>query len=131
MTRCSLLAFAAVLALSAAQAADPSEKCPPHPGFQMMAPEVRLMMFADIKAQAETGAIDVQIARQMQRDKIKAMSPDQRKAYFDGLAKRWAALTPAKQKEIKTEAEKWRAEHPRPEGRPEGGRPHDCPPPAK
>jgi Spy/CpxP family protein refolding chaperone len=113
-----LLAVAAVLSLTAAQAADPAPagKCPPRPGFAMIAPEQRLMMFADMKEQAETGAVDIQMLRQMQRDKMRAMSEDQRKAYFADLSKRWAALTPAKQKELKAEAKQWRADHPRPEG---------------
>jgi Spy/CpxP family protein refolding chaperone len=122
--RSLVLAVAAVLSLNAAVAADPADKCPPRPGFAMIAPEQRLMMFADMKAQADTGAVDIQILRQMQRDKLRAMSADQRKAYFTGLSKRWAALTPARQKELKTEADAWRAAHPRPEG----GRP-GCPHP--
>lgn len=115
-----LLAVAAVLSLSAAQAAEPGpgDKCPPRPGFALISPEQRLMMFADMKEQAETGAVDIQVLRQMQREKMRAMSDDQRKAYFADLTKRWAALTPAKQKELKTEAAKWRAEHPRPDGAP-------------
>ena len=126
MFRSLLLACAAVVVVGSAAAA-PADKCPPRPGFQMMAPEVRYMMFADMKEQADTGAVDPQMLRQMQRDKMRAMSEDQRKAYFADLAKRWNALPPAKQKEVKTAAEQWRADHPRPEGGPH----HDCPPPAK
>lgn len=128
-TRSLALAFVAVLSLSAALAADPADKCPPRPGFAMISPEQRLMMFADMKAQADSGAVDIQMLREMQRDKFRAMSEDQRKAYFAGLTQRWNALTPAKQKELKAEAEAWRAAHPRPEGgRMNGGHP-GCPHP--
>ena len=93
----------------------------------MLAPEQRLMMFADLQKQAESGAVDVEMLRQMQRDKLRKMSADQRQAYFADLTKRWNALPPAEQKSLKTAAEKWRAEHPRPDGM-HGGRP-GCPPP--
>lgn len=123
-------ALCAALSLSAAAfAADaPNAQCPPRPGMAMFTPEQRLMMFADMQSQADTGAVDVAVLRQMQRDKMRAMTDDQRKAYADGLAKRWAALTPDRQAQIKADAEKWRAEHPRPEGMGRGPRP-DCPRP--
>ncbi len=137
-TRSLALALCAALSFGAAVAADAPDKCPPRPGFAMVSPEQRLMMFADLKAQADSGAVDLQILRQMQRDKLKAMTPDQRKAYFDGLTKRWNAMPADKQAALKSDAAKWRSEHPRPEGgRPEGGREggHEggrpgCPPPA-
>lgn len=128
-TRSLLFALCAAVSLSAAAvAAEPNDKCPPRPGFAMISPEQRLMMFADMKAQADAGAVDMQVLRQMQREKFRSMSEDQRKAYFAGLTKRWNALPPAKQKELKAEAEKWRAEHPRPEGGFAGHHRPDCPP---
>ena len=120
-------ALCAVLPLAAAAMAAPSAdgKCPPRAGMGMFTPEQRLMMFADLKAQVDSGAVDMRILRQMQRDKLKAMSDDQRKAYADGLTKRWNALAPAAQEKLKADAKAWRDAHPRPEGA--GGR-RDCPP---
>ena len=106
---------AATLAAAAFAAGPSPQQCPPHPGM-MFTPEQRLMMMADIKVQADAGAIDPQVARQMQRDKLKAMTPEQRQAYADGLTKRWNALPPAEQKKMKDEGEKWRSSHPHPEG---------------
>jgi hypothetical protein len=116
----------AAVALIAAAAAEPAANCPPRPGFAMLSQEQRLMMFADIKAQADAGAVDMDVLRQMQREKFRAMSEDQRKAYFADLAKRWNALPAADKAKLKAEALKWRAEHPRPEGA--GHRRPDCPP---
>ena len=123
--RTLILVMSTALSLTAsAVAADPADKCPPRPGFGMVSPEQRLMMFADIKAQADSAAVDPQLLRQMQRDKLRAMTEDQRKAYFADLTKRWNAMPAEQQKDIKAAAETWRAAHPRPEGRP------DCPHPA-
>lgn len=124
LPRLILAAAAVALFSTGAFAADTTPQCPPRPGFALFTPEVRMMMLADLKAQAEAGAVDIDMLRQMQRDKLKAMSEDQRKAYADGLTKRWNALTPAQQMQMKADALKWRAEHPRPEGQ---GRP-DCRP---
>ena len=124
-------ALCALLPLTvAAVAAPPADgKCPPRPEMGMFTPEQRLMMFADLKAQADSGAVDMRILRQMQRDKLKAMSEAQRTAYFADLTKRWTALAPADQAKLKADAEKWRTDHPHPEGGPDGGhRDHDCPP---
>lgn len=128
--RSAVFAVCAVLSLTAASvAADPAAKCPPHPG--MFSPEQRLMMFADIKAEADSGAVDPQVLRQMQRDKLKAMTEAQRAAFAADLTKRWAALSPAAQKQLEADAKTWRDAHPHPEGaHPEGGHP-DCPHPGK
>jgi Spy/CpxP family protein refolding chaperone len=122
-TRSFLFALCAAVSLTAAAvAAEPSDKCPPRPGFAMISQEQRLMMFADLKAQADASAVDIEVLRPMQRDKFRAMSEDQRKAYFADLTKRWNALSAGEKLKLKAEALKWRAEHPRPEGR------RDCPP---
>ena len=127
-----VFALCAVVPLTAAVLAAPDSKCPPRPEMGMFTPEQRLMLFADLKAQADSGAVDMRILRQMQRDKLKAMSQEQRQTYFADLTKRWAALAPADQAKLKADDEKWRADHPRPEGgRPEGGPGghSDCPRP--
>jgi hypothetical protein len=116
----------AAVALTAAAAAEPAGKCPPRPGFAMLSQEQRLMMFADIKAQADAGAVDMDVLRQMQREKFRAMSEDRRKAYFADLVKRWNALPAADKAKLKAEALKWRAEHPRPEGGFGGHHRPDC-----
>jgi Spy/CpxP family protein refolding chaperone len=118
-------ALCAVLPLAAAAMAAPSAdgKCPPRAGMGMFTPEQRLMMFADLKAQVDSGAVDMRILRQMQRDKLKAMSEAQRTTYLADLTKRWTALAPADKAKLKADAEKWRSDHPRPEG--------DCPRPDK
>jgi hypothetical protein len=128
-TRSLFLGFCAAVALTAgAVAAEPAANCPPRPGFAMLSQEQRLMMFADLKAQADAGAVDMDVLRQMQREKFRAMSEDQRKAYFDGLSKRWAALPAGDKVKLKAEALKWRAEHPRPEGGFGGHHRPDCAP---
>jgi hypothetical protein len=101
----------------------------------MFTPEQRLVMFADLKAQSDSGAVDPQILRQMQRDKLEAMTDAQRAAFAADLSKRWTALSPAAQKQLEADAKTWRDAHPRPEGahpegRPEGGH-HDCPRPGR
>jgi hypothetical protein len=65
----------------------------------------------------------MQILRKMQRDKLKAMTAEQRTAYIADLTKRWTALPPADKLKLKAAALQWRADHPRPD-RPEGA----CPP---
>lgn len=91
------------------------------------------MMFADMQAQSAGGAVDIETLRQMQRDKLRAMSGDQRKAYVDKLVARFKALPAAEQSKLKADAEAWRAHRPRPEGGWRKDRPHgdgpDCPPP--
>jgi Spy/CpxP family protein refolding chaperone len=125
--RSLIVAFCTALSLTAAAAAaDPADKCPPRPGFGMLSQEQRLMMFADLKAQADASAVDIEVLRPMQREKFRAMSEEQRKAYFADLTKRWNALPAGDKLKLKAEALQWRAQHPRPETR----RP-DCPPPAK
>lgn len=125
--RRAALALCAVLCFSGAALAAPDAHCPPmHPGMMPLSPEQRLMMFYDMKQQADSGAVDIQALRQMQRDRLRAMSEAQRQAYFTGLTTRWNALPAAEQQRIKQEAEAWRAAHPRPEGGPEGAH---CPPP--
>ena len=107
-----------------AVAAPPADgQCPPRAAMGMFTPEQRLMMFADLKAQADSSAVDMRILMQMQRDKLKAMSDAQRQAYLADLTKRWAELAPADKATLKADAEKRRADHPRPPGA--------CPPPDK
>lgn len=118
-------ALLAAVSLTAAAGAQPAgdPKCPPpRPRFDMVTPEQRLIMQADFKAQADAGA-DIEVLRQMRRDKLKAMTPEQREAYLAGLTKRWNALSPAEQAKLKADSEAWRAAHPRPPRNP------DCPPP--
>jgi len=116
-------ALCAVLPLTAAVMAAPDGQCPPRAGAGMFSPEQRLMMFADLKAQADSSAVDMGILRKMQRDKLKAMSDAQRQTYLADLTKRWAALAPADRDKLKAAALQWRADHPRPEGA--------CPPAGK
>lgn len=129
MKRQFLAAAAILLTLSAAVAAPGGDpRCAPRGGAGLFPPEARLMMFADMQEQAASGAVDVDTLRQMQRDKLRAMNGDQRKAYVDKLVARFKALPAAEQKKLKTEADAWRASHPRPEGGWRGDR-SDCPPP--
>jgi hypothetical protein len=130
MLRSVLIAACAALMFgSAAVAAPPADaQCPPRQGAGLVTPEQRLMMFSDMKQQADSGAVDVEVLRQMQRDRMRAMTPQQRQAYFTGLTTRWNALPAAEQQRIKLEAQAWRTAHPRPEGAPRGDHPR-CPPP--
>lgn len=126
----ALCAFTAFGAAALAGDPPPNPQCPPRAGFALFTPEVRLMMLADLKTQAEQSAVDIDTLRQMQRDKLRAMSEDQRKAFAADLTKRWNALSVLEQTKLKAEGLKWRAEHPRPEGQGRGpgmGRP-DCRP---
>ncbi|GAA0548220.1 hypothetical protein GCM10008941_30160 [Rhizomicrobium palustre] len=75
----------------------------------MISPEQRLMMFADAQKATADGSIDMKDYRAMQRDKIRAMSSEQRQAYFTDLTKRFNALPPAEQKALKEKSEAARA----------------------
>lgn len=132
-----ILPLSAALLVSAAFAAPPADDqhCRPA-GFQMFSPEQRLMMLADAKKATADGSLDMQDYRAMQRDKIKAMSPDQRAAYFADLTKRFNALPASEKASLKAEGEKLRKER-EARGGAMGGRAHGdhpmgdhpCPPP--
>lgn len=99
-----VLPLAALLLAGAAQAQPEMPKCRPA-GWQPMTSEQRLMMFADAKKATADGSLDERDYRAMQRDKMRAMSEEQRQAYFADLTKRWNALPAAEQKKLKEEAE--------------------------
>jgi len=119
---------ATLLLFAAASAADqpPPDKCPPRGGMMgMFSPEQRLMMMADAQKATADGSLSMQDYRSMQRDKIRAMSEEQRQAYFADLTKRFKALPAAEQNKLKADAEQRRKDHPMMGG---GDRPN-CPPP--
>jgi len=92
----------------------------------MFSPEQRMMMFADAQKATADGSLDMQDYRALQRDKLRAMSADQRQAYFTDLTKRYNALSPAEQKKLKDGALAWRKDHPMPDRAAVGG--SDCKP---
>ena len=105
----------ALLASGAAYAADPAPATPmAHDGHGMMhgmfSPEERMMFFADAM-KATSGMTDDQRHdyRHQQRDRIMAMSDTDRAKFKADLDKRWAALSPAQQADIKTKMEAFRA----------------------
>lgn len=106
----ALLPLSAVFLMGAALAAPSGDMPKCRPAGAMFSPEQRLMMLADAKKATADGSMDMQDYRALQRDKIKAMTPDQRQAYFADLTKRWKALSPAEQKSLKDEDEKRRQE---------------------
>jgi Spy/CpxP family protein refolding chaperone len=119
--RLAALPLCALLLIAAAPAADDA-KCPPRPGMMtgMLSPEQRMMMMEDARAATADGSLSMQDYRAMQRDKMRAMTPEQRQAYVADLTKRWNALPAAEQQKLKAEAAAFRKEH-------EGMR--NCPPP--
>jgi len=106
----------ALLAGTAAQAADPTPAPTPmqNGGHGMMrgmfTPEERMMLFTDV-LKATAGMTDDQRHdyRHQQRDRIMAMSDADRAKFKADLDKRWAALTPAQQADIKAKIETFRA----------------------
>ena len=106
----------ALLATTTAYAADPAPAAPMQAdsGRGMMrgmfSPEERMMLFAD-GMKATAGMTDDQRHdyRHKQRDRIMAMSEADRAKFKADLDKRWAALTPAQQADIKTKVEAFRA----------------------
>lgn len=126
MLRRALLPVCALLLMAAAPATD--DHCRPRMGMGLFTPEQRLMMLSDAQKATADGSIDMKDYRAMQRDKIKAMSADQRQAYFADLTKRWAALTSAEQAKLKTEGEAQRKEREAKMGAMGGDRPNCAPP---
>jgi len=121
-SRLATLAFAATLLGSAAAYAD-STSPPPGGGTMMMGghgggmrgmftPEERMMWFTD-GAKATAGMTDDQkhAYRQQQREHFMSMSDDDKAKFKADLDKRWAALTPAQQADIKSKIEAFRAAH--------------------
>ena len=121
-SRLATLAFAATLLGSAAAYAD-STSPPPGGGTMMMGghgggmrgmftPEERMMWFTD-GAKATAGMTDDQkhAYRQQRREQFMAMSEADRAKFKADLDKRWAALTPQQQADIKAKADAFRAEH--------------------
>lgn len=105
----------ALLAGGAAYAADPAPATPAaHDGHGMMhgmfSDNERMMFFADAM-KATAGMTDDQRHeyRHQQRDRIMAMSDTDRAKFKADLDKRWAALTPAQQSDIKTKMDAFRA----------------------
>ena len=116
-SRILLAASAAVLlAGTAAYAADPAPAPTPmqNGGHGMMrgmfTPEERMMLMADA-FKATAGMTDDQRHdyRHQQRDRIMAMSDADRAKFKSDLDKRWAALTPAQQADIKAKIDAFRA----------------------
>jgi hypothetical protein len=118
--RRALFAACAVLALSLPALAQ--QTCPPRGGMAMLSSEQRLMMMADARKATADGSLSMRDYRAMQRDKLKAMTPEQRQAWAANLTTEWNALSPAEQQKLKADAEAWRKQH---EGQWNG----NCPPP--
>lgn len=144
--RRALLPLCAVFLVSVASAAPDTKsdnRCPPGPGMHggmmgMVAPEARIMMMADAEKATADGSLSMEDYRAMQREKMKAMTPEQRDAFFANLVKRFKALPADEQAKLKAEEEKRRKDHPmgmmggRPPGdHPPGDRPNCPPPPPK
>ncbi len=121
LSRIATFALAATILGSAAAYADPP--APPPQGGMMMSghggmmrgmftPEERMMMFAD-GVRATAGMTDDQkhAYRQQRREQFMAMSEADRAKFKADLDKRWAALTPQQQADIKAKADAFRAEH--------------------
>ncbi len=104
---------AAFLAAVPALAQQQPQTCPPPRGGMMMgmlSPEQRMMMMADARKATSDGSLSMQDYRAMQRDKLKAMTPEQRQAWAADLSTRWNALPPAEQQKLKDEAAAFRKE---------------------
>ena len=130
LSKLTLAAVAASLLATAAYA-DSTPASPPPGGGGMMGghgggmmrgmftPEERMMLFVD-SAKATAGMTDDQkhAYRQQQRDRFMAMSDADRTAMKADLDKRWAALTPQQQADIKTKIEAFMASRgmPAPQG---------------
>ena len=81
--------------------------------MQFLAPEQRMMMFADMQqATAAMTEEQRQAYRQSQRDKLMTMSDADRQAYAAGLQAKWDALSPDQQAKYRQQAQAFRAGHP-------------------
>ncbi len=113
LSKFAFAALAASLFVSPVLAAD-APAAAPMAGHGMMAgmfsPEERMMLFAD-GMKATAGMTDDQrhAYRQTQRDRIMAMSDSDRAKFKADLDKRWAALTPAQQADMKAKMDAFRA----------------------
>jgi len=115
-SRILLAAGTVALLAGTAYAADPAPAAPMQSdsGRGMMrgmfSPEERMMLMADA-FKATAGMTDDQRHdyRHKQRERIMAMSDGDRAKFKADLGKRWAALTPAQQADIKTKVEAFRA----------------------
>ncbi len=117
-SRILLAASTVALLAGSAYAADPAPAAAPtqNDGHGMMrgmfSPEERMMWFADgMKAIAGMSDDQRHDYRKQQRDRIMAMSEADRAKFKADLDKRWAALTPAQQADIKTKVDAFRAAH--------------------
>jgi Spy/CpxP family protein refolding chaperone len=119
-SKLTIAAFAASLLATAAYA-DSTPAAPPPGGGMMMGghggmmrgmftPEERMMLFADA-AKATAGMTDDQkhAYRHQQREHFMSMSDSDRTAMKADLDKRWAALTPEQQADIKTKVQAFMA----------------------
>jgi len=116
LSRILLAASTVALLATTAYAAEPAPAAPMQSdsGRGMMrgmfSPEERMMLFVD-GAKATAGMTDDQRHdyRHKQRDRIMAMSEADRAKFKADLDKRWAALTPAQQADIKSKIDAFRA----------------------
>jgi len=116
LSRILLAAGTVALLATTAYAAEPAPAAPMQSdsGRGMMrgmfSPEERMMLFVD-GMKATAGLTDDQRHdyRHKQRDRIMAMSEADRAKFKADLDKRWAALTPAQQTDIKSKVEAFRA----------------------
>ncbi len=122
----AVLPLCALLLIAAAPAPS-DEHCHSRAGMAgamgLFTPEQRLMMLSDAEKATADGSLDMKDYRALQRDKLKAMSAEQRQTYFADLTKRWAALSPAEQAKLKAAAEQHRKEREGKMGAMGGGKP--------
>jgi len=118
--RNTLLSASAVLALALPALAEPPGPppgappgcaMPPGGPMHMLSPEQRMMMMADADKATADGSLSMEDYRSMQRDKMKAMTPEQRDAFFAGLTARYNALPAAEKAALKAKAAQRMAEH--------------------
>lgn len=103
------------------------QTCPPRGAMAFLSPEQHLMMMADARKATADGSLSMRDYRAMQRDKLKAMTPEQRQAWAAKLTAEWTALTPAEQQKLKADAQAFRRQHQGEQH--EGNRDGNCPPP--
>ena len=116
LSRILLAAGTVALLATTAYAAEPAPAAPMQSDSGrgvmrgMFSPEERMMLFVD-GMKATAGLTDDQRHdyRHKQRDRIMAMSEADRAKFKADLDKRWAALTPAQQTDIKSKVEAFRA----------------------
>jgi hypothetical protein len=116
LSRLAFLAVAASLLGSAAYADPPPPGGTMSGGHGMMrgmfTPEERMMWFADsMKATAGMSDDQRHAYRQQQRDRMMGMSDADRDKLKADLDRRWAALTPQQQADIKAKVDAFRAQH--------------------